>query len=109
MWLFSTWMHICKARRFQKTAETFLLMFDLSNLLSAPYKTFSLEGAWEECGSSYVAQLPGFQMVFSERHLSIEYPLSRIHFLSFTNISCEGVEIRDGLRRRKAEGLVQQQ
>lgn len=46
-------------------------------------------------------------MVFFERYLSIEYPLSRTCFSGFTNISCEGVEMHDDLRRRRAEGLVQ--
>lgn len=84
-------------------------MFDLSNLLSAPYKTFSLEGDGKNVVRLMLLNCLASRWCFLKGILSIEHPLSRIHFLSFTNVSCDGAEICDGLRRRKAEGLVQQQ
>lgn len=52
--------------------------------------------------------MPGFQRVFSERYLSIEHLSFRTRFSGFTNISCEGVEMHADVRRRRAEGSVQQ-
>lgn len=36
------------------------------------------------------------------------YLLSRTYFSGFTAVSCEGVEVCGGLKRKRAEGLVQQ-
>lgn len=70
--------------------------------------TFSLESVWEERGLPDVARLPSFQMVFFERYLSVGCPLPRTCFSDISNISCGGAEMRDGLSRSRAEGLVQQ-